>query len=211
MAASHCASWYLPRPLCSECCGATRAGSPTLPGLSPMTSLCPPPLMPPCASGPLRMAAASGRSLTLTAPNCSAAPSSRSTTTLLWSGSRAPPHQGRDAKPGGRISGNGDKESPLVHHLHPPLARFRGKQGRTVVSVLGLGWAHCGDGAVCGYGHGPISSSPAICQLRGLLAGEQGYWLETLSQWQLFGGLTWMESQRAGEGNEKSGPALSRE
>lgn len=94
-AAFHCASWCLPHPLCSMCYGATRVVSLTLPGLSPMTSSCPPPSMPPCASGPPRTAAASVRSLTLMALNCCAAPSSPSTTTSLWSGSRTPAHQGR--------------------------------------------------------------------------------------------------------------------
>lgn len=102
MVASHCASWCLLRPPCSVCCGATPAVSPISPGPSPMTSLCPPHSMLPCASGPLRTAAASGRSLTLMALNCSAAPSSQSTTTSLWSGSRVPTHGGGgDAGPGG--------------------------------------------------------------------------------------------------------------
>lgn len=90
MAASLCASWCLPHPLCSMCCEDTPVVSRISPGLSPMTSLCPPHSMLPCASGPLRMASASGRSRTLMALNCSAVPSSRSTTTSLWSGSRTP-------------------------------------------------------------------------------------------------------------------------
>lgn len=121
-AASHCVSWCLPRPPCSVCCGATPVVSPTSPGPSPMTSWCPPHLMLPCVSGPLRMAAASGRSLTLMAPNCSAALSSRSTTTSLWSGL-----QGQEGCPTASVLGRG---SPLVHHHSPLVVRLKGKQIR---------------------------------------------------------------------------------
>lgn len=140
MAAFPCASWYLPHPLCSVCCEATPVVSQTLLGLSPMTSLCPPHLMPPCASGPLRTAAASGRSLTLMAPNCSAALFNLSTTTSLWSGSREPAHHG--AVGGHRVEGLG---APQAHHSSLAVVGFKGRnpdkwEGRVVCSLKWLCW-----------------------------------------------------------------------
>lgn len=133
-AASHCASWCLPHPPCCVCCGAIPVVSPTLPGPSPMTSLYPPHLMLPCASGPLRTAAASGRSLIPMAPNCSAAPSSPSTTTSLWSGSRA-----RRAALGHQHGGD-----LLVHCHSPPWSDSEGNESEWGNTVLGLGWPHYG-------------------------------------------------------------------
>lgn len=89
MAASHYANWCLPPPPCCMSCGATPVASPTSPGPYPMTFWCLPPWMLPCVSGLLRMAAVSGRFLTLMAPSYSAAPSSPSTTTSLWSDANA--------------------------------------------------------------------------------------------------------------------------
>lgn len=145
MAASRCASWCPPRPPCSACCGATRGVSPTSPGPSPMTSSCPPLSMPPCASGPLRMAAASGRSLTPTGPNCSAAPSSPSTTTSLWSGPRAPLHQRRAASLGGLPLGDQDEGDPSSPWPQPSAGQTQRAAGQNQGgAVPGLAWPHCG-------------------------------------------------------------------
>lgn len=169
-AASPCASWCLPHPLCFMCYEATRVASPTSPGPSPMTSSCPPPSMPPCVSGPPRTAAASVRSLTLMALNCCAAPSSPSTTTSLWSGSRTPAHQGRACWVWRAVLGYQSIRfnTPKSYHSSP-VVRLKGKQinkkhssrsGMALLSLVDF-WAGLG------WGHGPgIPLAPSTTVLR---------------------------------------------
>lgn len=182
-AASPCASWCPPRPQCSACCGATPAVSPTSPGLSPTTSSCPPHSTLPCASGPLRTAAASGRFLIRTAPNCSAAPSSRSTTTLQWSGFRGPLTKGGAAGPGelsrGVSMGVGGGGSPPVPHHSCPCGRTQREIGQNRAAVLDIGLACCDrhqGGPV--RSQSPGSGTPPVPSIAGpLFSSHGGHWL----------------------------------
>lgn len=98
--------------------------------VSPMTSLCPP------LDATMRIWAskdgASWRSLTLTALNCSAAPSSQSTTTLPWLGPSRAPLMPREGMPGleGVSQGMGIR-SPLSPPPHPSFGQTQRVACRT--------------------------------------------------------------------------------